>query len=199
MNATRSCSVPECDRVHCAGGYCRFHYNRMWRTGTTDAPKRKSAVERFHESYKAEPAPYGLPTPCWIWTKSVVQRYPQFKADGKQIKGHRFSYITFVGPLGEFELVRHRCDRPTCVNPDHLLSGSHWDNAQDRKERGRAGYRKLTDAQVAEIREKLAGGWSRVRLAEEYGVTEGMIGHIKKGRMRTKPTRSRDSESGADS
>jgi hypothetical protein len=185
------CEVDDCSGDVIARGFCRPHYSRWWKYGTTDGPSRPSAVDRFHASYQKEPAPYGLATECWVWTRSLARRYPQFKAGGVQIKGHRFSYETFVGAVPEGHVIRHRCDRPACVNPDHLETGTHQENSWDRTDRGRTGYRKLTDAQVSEIRNRIAAGEPNIALAREFGVTPGMIGHIKAGRERTGPTRSR--------
>lgn len=35
------------------------------------------------------------------------------------------------------EVRRHTCDRPNCINPDHIISGTHADNVQDKVSRGR--------------------------------------------------------------
>ena len=42
------------------------------------------------------------------------------------------------------EVVMHTCDNPPCYNPDHLVGGTHKENAIDkeRKGRGRWGRRK---------------------------------------------------------
>lgn len=55
-------------------------------------------------------------------------------------------------------LVRHTCDTPSCINPQHLLLGSHKDNTADMLARGRGpsgekgGLAKLTWEQAATIR-----------------------------------------------
>lgn len=74
------------------------------------------------------------PDECWMWL-GVVQPngYGQFKG-----LAHRWAYEQFVGPLYEGCVIRHSCDEPLCVNPDHLLIGSQADNVADRVARGRS-------------------------------------------------------------
>ena len=43
---------------------------------------------------------------------------------------HRVSYKEYVGDPGT-QIVMHKCDTPACVNPDHLVLGSHRENAVD--------------------------------------------------------------------
>ena len=61
---------------------------------------------------------------------------------GRRMLAHRLAFAAKEG-LTEAELkkvtvVRHTCDNPPCINPDHLLAGTHADNARDKAERGRA-------------------------------------------------------------
>lgn len=76
---------------------------------------------------------------CWNWMgcrerqgHGVVARY------GKKVKAHRWSFETFVGPIGDGLLVRHLCNNPPCVNPDHLAVGTHADNKMDSMKAGTA-------------------------------------------------------------
>ncbi len=81
-------------------------------------------------------------------------------------------------------LVRHRCDNPPCVNPEHLLLGTAADNARDMVERGRStrGERnhtaKLTAGQVYETRALADQGWCQADIARAYGVSEMNISNI---------------------
>lgn len=79
-------------------------------------------------------------------------------------------------------VVRHTCDNPACINPDHLLGGTYKQNSQDRDSRGRAntafgeraGPAKLTEAQAQEILDRYVLG-TGVLLAREFGVTQSAI------------------------
>lgn len=75
---------------------------------------------------------------CWEWTANALKSgYGRFKLDGKQMYAHRVAYELMVGLIPPGVKVRHKCDNPPCVNPDHLELGTHADNMRDRDERGR--------------------------------------------------------------
>lgn len=93
---------------------------------------------------------------------------------------HRASWMLNRGQIPPGLCVLHKCDNRSCVNPEHLFIGSYKDNADDmwRKKRGpvQAGERnpsaKLSEADVAEIRELAAAGATQTALAKEYGTTQ---------------------------
>lgn len=78
-----------------------------------------------------------VPSGCWEWALTrTAQGYGYTTSSGLRGAAHRFSYAAFKGPVPKNTVVRHRCDNPPCVNPDHLELGSQWDNVQDQKKRG---------------------------------------------------------------
>jgi hypothetical protein len=124
------------------------------------------------------------PSGCWQWQLSCTgDGYPQAKFKGVKAAGHRISYAAFCGPVDG--LVRHTCDNPLCVNPDHLLLGSAADNSADMRARRRQAYGEknaranLTKAQVLGI---LHDPRPVTILAKEYGVWKGTVSSIKTGR-----------------
>jgi len=118
------------------------------------------------------------PNDCWNWTSGCfADGYGAINDSGKPKRAHRVSYELFKGPIPKGLSVRHACDNPKCVNPRHLEIGTHAENMADKIKRGRHGQKpKITDAQVAEIRESEA---SYKELAEQYGVSFGLIGLIR--------------------
>lgn len=75
-------------------------------------------------------------------------------------------------------VIMHECDNPSCINPEHLTLGTHLENAQQAKARGRLvrarGERSsralLSAEKVLEGRRRYAAGESIPRLSREFGV-----------------------------
>lgn len=81
---------------------------------------------------------------CIEWPGSrLAEGYGYFRTpqkDGsKGILAHRFIYEVIHGPIPDDLVVRHTCDNPPCVNPEHLLLGTQANNVQDMMDRGRWG------------------------------------------------------------
>jgi len=127
-------------------------------------------IARFWSSVQV-----GGPSQCWPWKKRTVPfGHGEVKIDGKAMMAHRVAYELAFGGVPDGMLVRHSCDTPSCCNPKHLLTGTHYDNARDRviRQRGaigeNAGRAKLTDEKVLAIR---ASSESREVLAARHGVS----------------------------
>lgn len=109
---------------------------------------------------------------------------------------HRLTYVRHHG-LTLFDIVgqcvRHTCDNPRCINPDHLLLGSRADNNRDRAERGRSAKtvptrQKLTPVQCMHIRARYNPQRVGIRapngvsqLAKDYGVDPNVIYKVLRG------------------
>lgn len=76
---------------------------------------------------------------CWIWQGDKTYRgYGRMSVGNKSRSTHRLAYEAWVGPIPEGMLIRHTCDTPLCINPEHLIPGTPKDNMQDKYSRGRA-------------------------------------------------------------
>lgn len=133
---------------------------------------------------------------CWTWQAATSGNgYGAFRYKGKQEGAHRVSWMLVYGEIPEGLLVRHKCDNPICVRPDHLELGTISDNAQDMVIRNRAprkggppkGERnhssKLNRKIVQTIRQKIHNNQATVKeLATHYGVTEASIRNVIHGK-----------------
>jgi hypothetical protein len=80
---------------------------------------------------------FGL-TACWHWRGVTNQfGYGRFSYRGKTQVAHRLSYEAFVGPIPGGMSVLHKCDNPSCINPEHLWLGTYSDNRRDCLSKGR--------------------------------------------------------------
>lgn len=77
------------------------------------------------------------PGDCWLWTAGTKSYgYGCISIGGKPESAHRVSVVLSGRYLGD-RIVRHSCDTPQCVNPQHLVLGSIADNNDDMWSRGR--------------------------------------------------------------
>lgn len=83
---------------------------------------------------------------------------------------HRLSYEIHVDPIPKGRDLRHTCDNPVCVNPRHLILGTHQENMTDRAVRERGGSNILTAVAVRDMRSRYAAGEKIKDLAVENGV-----------------------------
>lgn len=115
---------------------------------------------------------------CWLWTGTTTDGYGIVRRRKIKPKGwlyaHRYSWMLTHGPIPPGALVLHTCDVRNCVRPDHLWLGSNADNLADMCQKDRS-TRKLTSAQVREVRERWAAGERQVDLAAEFGIAQTTI------------------------
>lgn len=139
---------------------------------------------KFEEKFIPEPN-----SGCWLWIGARKEKGYGHMLVGRQFKlAHRLSWELHHGPIPDGMVIRHRCDVPCCVNPDHLEIGTHKENIWDCIRRGRArrgrlcgeqaSQSKLTWHQVNEIRN--SGGYYGYRklFAKKFGVSESAVGKI---------------------
>lgn len=97
------------------------------------------------------------------------------------------AYETWVGAIPEGHVVRHKCDNPPCINPDHLETGSIQSNVDDREARKRARHpsgsdhwsQRMSLEKARAIRELYAsGGATMLELAKTYGCSTRSISLI---------------------
>lgn len=129
---------------------------------------------------------------CWEWKASKNYfGYGNIKIQGKTQGAHRISYEIANGSIPKGMFICHRCDNPSCVNPNHLFMGTHDDNMADRdkKRRQARGERvhtsKLTRSQAVEIRRRYVP-YKRDEtgsncLSKEFGVSPEQITRIASG------------------
>lgn len=81
---------------------------------------------------------------CWIWIASKLPKgygvFGTVKEKRKHILAHRYSYKYHFGDFDKKMFVCHKCDNPSCVNPEHLFLGNNKLNMEDANKKGRMYY-----------------------------------------------------------
>lgn len=123
---------------------------------------------------------------CWPWRGArTVGGYGWISIAARRVGAHRVAHWFFRGEASGLE-VRHQCHNPGCVNPGHLLAGTHFENMRDREAAGRGGDHRgikngravLSDDDVRAIR---ASSESGAVVARRLGVSRVTVCGIRRG------------------
>jgi hypothetical protein len=97
---------------------------------------------------------------CWNWKAAVRNKkegYGAFWMNGRHNPAPRVALI-LAGRYTEGYVVCHKCDNPSCCNPDHLFLGTNLDNEKDKVNKNRQafgsknGMAKLSEEDVKHIK-----------------------------------------------
>lgn len=124
----------------------------------------------------------GEPDECWEWRGAKNPfGHGQLRYRYVQLYAHRASWLVHFGDIPANMCVCHRCDNPSCCNPNHLFLGTHGDNHADMDDKGR-GVTNLTAEDIRRIRDKAANGETHAAIGAEFAVHRATIWKIVKGK-----------------
>ena len=121
-------------------------------------------------------------------------RYGLTRVGGKSVAMHRLAYCFARGinlDMIKGSSIRHTCDNVKCINPQHLILGTHQDNMEDRQARQRqakgtvVGNAVLDADKVRFIRAnyvKYSKEWGYSAIARMLGVSPTTVRSVIDGR-----------------
>jgi hypothetical protein len=104
-----------------------------------------SFEEKFFRNIYPEPN-----SGCWLWGGySNLLGYGQIYVMDKRKQSHRFSYeFHYNIELNDTQLICHRCNMPSCWNPNHLYIGTQSINMMQAYKEGRFGINIFQEKKV---------------------------------------------------
>lgn len=126
------------------------------------------------------------PCLCVDWLVAEAYGHVRTCHKGKRVWAHRIVYEVFIGPAGDL-IVCHKCDVPSCINPDHLFLGTHDDNQKDKANKGRSrdqygesnNQAKITEEDVIKIRKLYATGmYTQQEIADEFPISHVNVSRV---------------------
>lgn len=124
---------------------------------------------------------------CWLWAGYSNQMgYGQVYVKGVRKQSHRLSYeIKHNILLTSEQLICHKCNVPSCCNPDHLYLGTQSDNmsqAYRQKRSGRTIYKEVPVCQIdLKTGDVIKVFRSIMQASRETGISQPNISRVIKG------------------
>ena len=75
------------------------------------------------------------------------------------------------------KVVRHSCDNPICINPDHLVAGDPLDNVKDRHERKRT-HRQVSVIEKEQVLGMRGQGLTMKQVAKNLNINYKRVEYI---------------------
>jgi hypothetical protein len=133
---------------------------------------------------------------CWLWIAAKNNKgYGRFKFETKFYSSHIISYKLHNTDYDPTKFVCHRCDTPSCCNPNHLFLGTQSENMLDCSAKGRDnsqakgakgetnGKARLTEQDVISIKTRMKNGERTCNIIRDYThVHKATIKYIKSGK-----------------
>lgn len=183
------CCVDECKNKVYAKELCEKHYQRNRKFGDPLGGTKNHAPleERFWRFVDKS-------DDCWMWkgnkSKSGYGRISVGQKTLGYVQAHRLSWeISHKQKIPPGMVVMHKCDNPSCVNPEHLKIGTYKENTLDMISKGRKrtvfvvgeqnGKSLLTADQAKEIKES---SLSTAALARKFFVSPNCVRGVRIGR-----------------
>ena len=181
-----TCTVDGCSEPMCAREMCSRHYKQFNKRGVAKpglVGKHGPVEERFWHFVDKKSS-----GECWNWKGSLDKDgYGSLRTPTTQVRAHRVSFQIHNSQSIDGLIVRHLCNNPSCVNPDHLAAGTQTDNMKDREiaknvPRNEKHHNcKFSDEIIAKV--VLAEGTSK-DVAEMFGMSASQVRNIRNKRQR---------------
>lgn len=133
----------------------------------------EEAIVVFEQKFEPEPN-----TGCYIWKAGIDKDgYGKVRWQKKDWRAHRLSLFFYKNQIIDNKsVVRHLCNQPLCVNPDHLTFGNVRDNINDMiKARRRIGNRKYSLDDYHQVLKLFNEGFSRYDISEVTGLSRTTV------------------------
>jgi len=101
--------------------------------------KNLESIEKSEQMYNII-----LEKECWIWKNRTDRDGYGVASDenNQSIQAHRLSFKLFKDDIISKKIVAHYCDKPDCVNPNHLFLTTYEGNNKDRQLKNRSAFGK---------------------------------------------------------
>jgi hypothetical protein len=138
----------------------------------------KDCIKRFYEKIRVDE------NGCWLWIGCTNEKYGCLRFKNTNIYAHRFCFEYIRKEKIGDKFVCHTCDRPLCVNPDHLFLGTHNDNMTDATSKRRHAYgekhyqKKIREDDIKEICKLVKCGLSQTEISKIFDIEQTNISAI---------------------
>ena len=128
---------------------------------------------------------------CWNWTGGTDKDgYGKIHFEKQHWRAHRLSFFLTYNERPIF--VCHKCDNPSCINPDHLFAGDPKTNNSDRQQKGRNAdlsnenhpMMKFDNRKIKKARAMRQQGYSVKYISKNIGISCSYLFQIFSGKNR---------------